>query len=943
LRSWKMLPMCLLLCLAAHAASGVDPSGGQERNVKRLTLRNGLRVILVRNTSAPVVTVQVNVLVGGNEDPTGFPGLAHAQEHMAFRGCRDMTADQTAAVYAQLGDENNADTQEELTRYFVTVPRDDLDVALEAQAKCLTDVDDSPLDWAQERGALANEVRQTQNDLMYNLLQRINGTMFAGTPYTKDSLGNADSLRRMNAGMLKDLFRRWYAPSNEILIVVGDMNLEKTALTVEKLFGHILDHPVPAATPILLPAFKSAHIAFESDIHFAGAYIAYRLPGSDSADFATTTILACLLQRDAGNLSHLVSSGLAVRTDYSLEQSFKRASVGIASISVPSGTTVATAALRVRRAVEREAIRGFTAQEVESAKRGILLDMTSDTESTSEVADDWSEAVAQRGRSSPEDDAKAIRLVTKQDVDRVARQYLIHVPVFTASVTKAHDANIRPLSAKRGSERVALPSSVPAELPPWVAGRLDVARMPDNGALPSEMTLTNGIHLLVKSDLDMHTITLMGSIKHSVALQTGTGKEGVSQIMDAIYASGASGVDKRSLKDSFDLLSAKEAGGYQFSLTVPKENFAEGLKLLANHQLHPAFDQASFTIAKRQVTQDIAGDETSPNYLAERALRKALLPLGDPALRLATKGTVNNLTLEQVVAYFRATVRPDMTTIVVAGDISAEDARLQLEQAFNEWQADGEKPDTVLPGIPANIRSSVHIADATSTQASVVLAEQITLSRSERDYYALMVGTQVLDGGFYASRLYQSLRRRTGYVYSVNVALNAYEERSTYSIEYDCEPQDLVRVRNIIEHEINTLSTKAISPSELTQAKALLLRRLTLQDGGVADMTAAMLSRAEARLPIDETMNASRIYLDLDAESIRSAFARLIDTRNLVEITLGPSKPRLILKHAQSFKRTSIPSATKVTKAVGSKRIMSFGQTIQHSMHLHPSGLAAAA
>ena len=103
-----------------------------------------MRVVIVRNSLAPVVTVEMNFLVGGNETPDGFPGMAHAEEHMAFRGCAGMSADQTAAIYAELGGQNNADTQQNITQYFATVPAADLDVALEAQAACLQGVDDSP-------------------------------------------------------------------------------------------------------------------------------------------------------------------------------------------------------------------------------------------------------------------------------------------------------------------------------------------------------------------------------------------------------------------------------------------------------------------------------------------------------------------------------------------------------------------------------------------------------------------------------------------------------------------------------------------------------------------------------------------------------------------------------------------------------------------------------
>ena len=102
----RLFPSFLLL------AGLVAPSSAQsaDSNVTRATLDNGLRVVIVRDTLAPVATIEDNYLAGGNETPPGFPGMAHAQEHMAFRGCAGLSADQIAAIYAQLGADQNADT-----------------------------------------------------------------------------------------------------------------------------------------------------------------------------------------------------------------------------------------------------------------------------------------------------------------------------------------------------------------------------------------------------------------------------------------------------------------------------------------------------------------------------------------------------------------------------------------------------------------------------------------------------------------------------------------------------------------------------------------------------------------------------------------------------------------------------------------------------------------
>src|SRR5215472_5878921 len=174
-----------LVLLTAMAVSGLAVAGVPRpvEEVTRTTLDNGLRVVIVRSTLAPVVTTVMNYMAGSKEAPQGFPGTAHALEHMMFRGSPGLSADQLANIAAAMGGEFNAETQQTITRYFFTVPKQDLDVALHVESIRMQDLLATDALWEHERGAIEQEVAGDVSNPEYAFYTRLLSTMFRGTPY----------------------------------------------------------------------------------------------------------------------------------------------------------------------------------------------------------------------------------------------------------------------------------------------------------------------------------------------------------------------------------------------------------------------------------------------------------------------------------------------------------------------------------------------------------------------------------------------------------------------------------------------------------------------------------------------------------------------------------------------------------------------------------------
>jgi zinc protease len=879
----------LLLGLAAFGTYAVGAQTPGDTGTVRATLPNGMRVVIIRNSLAPVVTVQTNFIVGGDETPDGFPGMAHAEEHMAFRGCTGMTADQTAAIYAQMGGENNADTQQNITQYYATVPSADLDVALEAQAACMRGADNTQEEWSKERGAIEQEVARDLSNPTYKFIDRMNGDMFAGTPYAHDPLGTKDSFDKTTSVMLQEFYKKWYTPANAILVIVGDVDPAATMAKIKEMYGKIPSHELPKRPAIQLGAVKSESFTLDSNLPYTLGFIAYRLPGTDSPDYAASQILADVLSSQRGDLYGMVPAGKALGTEFGMAEEYPMASVAFGLVAEPAGVDAAAAIAEMRGILENYAVKGVPEELVDAAKRSEVAAAEFQRNSIPGLANVWSNALAAEGRTSPDEDVEALKKVTVADVNRVAKEYLTAQNSITATLKPVPTG--QPVAAKGfgGAEEVTSAPTKPVELPAWAASALDKLKVPTDFTQVSDTTLANGIRLIVKTDPISPTVTVIGSVKHNSDLQTAEGMDGVADVLDGLYSYGTQTMDRLTYQKALDDIAANESAGYGFSVVVLKEHFSRGVELLADNELHPALPAQAFEVVKQQTAQFVRGNLESPAYRTSRAMDLGLLPVGDPSLRETTPATLAKVTLEDVKKYHDSTVRPDLTTIVVIGDVTPAEAKAVIEKWFGDWKAEGPKPETTLPAVPVNKASAANVADPQAVQDSVYLGEQLKLNRFDPDYYPLQLGNHVLGGGFYATRLYHDLRQVAGYVYYVNVELGASKTRATYTVEYGCNSENVSKARALVQRDLNQMRTQNVSDAELHQAKALLLRQIPLSESSEEAVAHGFLGRAEIGLPLDEPIRAAKTYYELNADQVRAAFFKLIRPEDFVQVVRGPA------------------------------------------------------
>ncbi len=875
----------VLMAAPAHAADSNAPKAPE---VLRETLTNGLRVIIVHNPLAPVVTTVINYKVGSDETPTGFPGTAHATEHMMFRGSLGLSGDQLADVSAALGGDFNADTQQELTQYFFTTPAEDLEVALHVEAERMQSMVKDEKLWEKERGAIEQEVAQDLSNPEYVFYMKLLQVMFKGTPYDHDALGTRPSFDKTTGADLRKFHDTWYVPNNAVLVVVGNVEPEATLNKIKEIFGRIPSRELPDRVKYSFQPVKADKLNIDTDLPYGMVAITFRFPGFDNADYAAAQVLSDVLSSHRGPLYGLEPEGKALFASFSYDTLVK-SGVGYAIAGFPAGAKSEDLLTQVKSILTTEAANGFSEDLVEAAKRREIASAEFNRNSVSGLAMEWSGAVALEGRNSPQDDVDAMRSVSVDDVNRVAKQLLNMDHAITAILTPVPSGKATSTKSFGGSESFGSSGTKGVKLPAWAENAVNRLDVPKLTVSPIVTTLPNGLKIIVQPEAVSDTVCVYGRIKNKPKVQMATGKDGVDEALDHLFSFGTKSLNRLAFEKALDEIGATESAGASFSLQVLTNDFDRGMQLLADNQLSPALPERAFQLIQPELAGGVAGELESPGYHAERAIETSLFPKDDPIQRETTPESIKALTIHDVTDYYHQAFRPDLTTIVVIGNVSPDYARQEVIKYFGAWKTAGPKPNTLFPAASTNAAAVLNVPDASRVQDKVTLAQTLGLTRTNDDYYAIQLGNHVLGGAFYSTRLYRDLRKNAGLVYFVSSSFQIGLTRGIYEVAYACDPPNVSKARNMVVKDLEEMRTNNVTADELHQAKVLMLREIPLSEASFEQIAGGWLSRNELDLPLDEPIHAAKKYLQLDAAGVRAAFEKWVRPQDFVQVSQGPA------------------------------------------------------
>jgi len=297
----------LILFLSFFLLASISEAGLKE-NVYETVLPNGLKVILLENHKAPLVTFQVWYRVGSRNEAWGKTGLSHMLEHMMFKGTEKVGPEEFSRIIQENGGNDNAFTSYDYTAYFENLNADRVQVSIDLESDRMQNLVLREEDFRTERMVVMEERRlRTDDNPQAVFTEQLMATAFQTQPYHWPIIGWMEDIARFTLEDLKAYYKTYYNPVNAMLVVVGDFRKDELLSKIETAFGSIPKGIAPNQERDLdPPQVGERRILVKKEAQLPSLVMGYHVPNLRDQDSYVLEVIATLLS--GGKSSRLYQS-----------------------------------------------------------------------------------------------------------------------------------------------------------------------------------------------------------------------------------------------------------------------------------------------------------------------------------------------------------------------------------------------------------------------------------------------------------------------------------------------------------------------------------------------------------------------------------------------------------------------------------------------------------
>jgi zinc protease len=854
------------------------------------TLENGLTVVVHEDRKVPMVAVNVWYHVGSKNEKVGKTGFAHLFEHLMFNGTENYNNEYFEPFEKIGATDQNGTTNSDRTNYFQNVPTNALDLALwmesERMGHILDVIDEDKLN--EQRGVVQNEKRQGENSPYGKAFNSINtGAFPIGHPYSWSVIGSMEDLNAATLDDVKEWFETYYGPTNAVLALAGDIDLETAKIKVQEYFGDIQGGP-PLTKPKKWIAKRTEQTReiMEDNVPQTRIYKVWNVPEDGTPEAQALDLAASTL---AGSKNSPLYQELVYKTGLATSASafyYGREIAGlfIISATVAPNQDAAKVESIIDSTLEKFLKTGPNAKLLKNTKTSTIAGLTNGLQ---RIGGFGGKSDILATYQTLYGDAGAFRNILEMYLDTSAKEvkqaankwlssgdYVLSiVPAAKTSVVKSKVDRTKGIPYPTEKLSYSFPKIQSTVLDN--GSKLVLAERNDLPLVQLEIVFNNGYAVESNDELGLVNFTMSmvdeGTKKYNslefAEMQESLGSGiGFGSSIDTTYASMSS--LKVNLEQTLDL-------------------FKEGL-------LNPTFPQVELDKVKKRWLAGIDQELNSPASMANREIRTLVYGSGHPYAKASSSGiksTVEAFKREDLIDMYSKLTNPNDATFIITGDISLDEATQLLNNKFTDWTSLNETSAKVdLFNVEDQASPRVFLIDKPGAIQSYILAAQLLPPTNSDDDILIDYMNYAIAGSF-TSRLNMNLREDKSWSYGVRTS-TGYSQgqrlmRMTAPVQTDKTAPAILEILREYDEYVNTTPINADELSKIKNARTLRLpgqyETLSALLGGIEDIV-----KYNRDFDYLDTIADKRNSIKL--EDVRLASTKYLDTNKWTWVIVGDLK-----------------------------------------------------
>jgi zinc protease len=908
------------------------------QDVHEYQLDNGLKVLLKENHNAPVINLQVAYRVGSKYENSGETGISHLIEHMMFKTTKNLPLGEFDKRLKAVGADNNAYTWLDQTVYHETIAADKVDVALALEAERMVNLSCLPEDHQFEMTVVRNELEQRDDSPFTLLYEEFMSAAFKAHPYKSPTIGWKDDVESITTQDISDYYHHYYHPDNAFIAAVGDFDPDALFAKIKQYFGSI-----PSGHVVLPRLSKEPQQIGERrfEIRRVGQMdfilTGWHIPASTDPDAYALEVLGNVLGsgRTSRLYKALVDTGKCAQASaWSSAFGYVDPFLFMTMAAVSPGVDPAEVEPVFYEQIDSIIKDGVTKAELDRAKKQARVSFVYSKDAVEQEADALVSFELAGSWRKIDEYLPGIEAVTTEDVQRVAAKYLVQenrtcgfyrairpegapaegdemgegIPGPAGDDEMPNLDALRPQYRRSGEDAtLQLAASLPAPQSPTVAVADSAPYATtqklaaDSAPYATTQKLANGIVVIVRENHNNSTVNIKGLVCAG-RIDDPAAKPGVASMAVSLLSSGTSKHNKQQLAEIMED-SGMEMGfgasreNFSFSGRSLNEDFSKLLETIAEQLRDSTFPQEEVELTRQQTLAGLLSSFDSTFDTSFYTGRDLLYGKGNPfAGRVeGTQASVQTITRDDLLAWYKANVVPDKAVIAIVGDVDTVEALKLVEQYFGTWTGTNPQHEARIAlgsqfQTTGGKREVVAMPDKSSASLTWLGPGPSKLG----DDWAPRTIASFIFGGDFSSRMNERLRIKEGLTYGAFAWFSNGRAAGPFCVSADVNPENIEPAVTAATEEMARYASAGATADELALAKNYLTGNYPVKLATNGDVAAAL---------------ADALYLDRDAtfiqhyaeginavslEQVNAVAAKYVDPAKLMLIVAGtvtPEKP----------------------------------------------------